>query len=450
MAAALACAALLLFDRWRRDGSMVAGWCVPPVFLLALLSSEFAVSALGYFIAHSLCLDRGKPSRRLTASLAYFAPTSVWFGLYLIGNYGTRGSGAYISPLEEPLAGGLAVLLRMPWLLNGTFGIGTADLHALAPTADRAQWSFLAWLVAAGILALLFPVIQRNRASRFWVAGLLFSSGLLCTSPPRNRLLVLLALSGAALVDLLVSELVAGLGRRLWRCAAATLAVLWLVVHGAVSPALRLASAHALVAPNQWLKVATDTACEGVNDDQQLIVMQAPNYYLGSLMASVGHANGCQAKRHRVLYGGAEAPIIRRLNERTLSVHTDFGFLQGPVDRVYRGASRRYHVGQGLQLSGVLILVKGVTENGDPKDVEFQFGWPLEDHRFHFVAWNGERYAPLEIPPVGKKVKLKGFATPPSVERVERRRPHQRRMKAMTPTTACPMKTKPKPQNLDR
>jgi hypothetical protein len=69
------------------------------------------------------------------------------------------------------------------------------------------------------------------------------------------------------------------------------------------------------------------------------------------------------------------------VNAQTLSIHAEHGFLEGPLDRVYRSESRPFTVGQGLQLSALQIVVVGITETGSPKDVEFRFAWPLEDNR---------------------------------------------------------------------
>jgi hypothetical protein len=139
-------------------------------------------------------------------------------------------------------------------------------------------------------------------------------------------------------------------------------------------------------------------------------VLQTPNYYVGSMMAGLGWARGCKASHVRVLYGGLEAPVVKRLDDKTLSVHTDHGFLEGPLDRVYRSETRPFAVGQGLQLSGVQIVVMAVTDRGTPTDVEFRFVWPLEDRKLRWVAWNGNRYAPFKLPPIGEEASVSGFA----------------------------------------
>jgi hypothetical protein len=410
MAAALAVVALLLFDRWRRDGSSIAGWLCPLILMLGLLSSEFAVSAVGYFVAYTIFLDRGSMKRRLVASRGYCVPLGVWAVMYVIGGYGARGSGMYVSPLDEPLAAARAVFERMPWLLTGGLGIAPAELGSVVPASSHPEWTFMGWFIAASVLALLLPLLRRNRGARFWVAGMLISSVPLCGSPPIARLLLLLSLSTMALVDILISDLAAKHGGRAWRLAAGALAAGWLLVRGVLSPIHLATATGRMLAFDGWLQAAVTTACKDVQPGQQLVILQTPNYYTGSIIASLLAARQCGASRVRVLYGGLETPTVRRENATTLAIHAERGFLEGPLDRVYRSESRRFSVGQGLQLTGLQIVVVGITEAGSPKDVEFRFGWPLEDHHLRFVQWAGNGFAPLVLPPSGERVQVRGLA----------------------------------------
>ncbi len=412
MAAAFGVVAVLLFDLWRRDRSKLAGWACPLVLMLGLLSSEFAVSAIGYFVAYTIILDRSPAKRRLLASLAYFVPLGVWAVMYVRGGYGARGSGMYVSPVDEPLAAARAVLQRMPWLLTSTLGIGPAELGSLVPASRFPTWTAIGWLIAASVLALLLPLLRRNVRARFWALGMLLSSVPLCTTPPANRLLLLLPMSGMALVDILVSDLVAKHGRAPWRLAAGMLAAGWLVVHGVLSPMQLAFATRAMRAPDQWLQAAVTSACKNVQAGQQLAILQAPNYYTGSMIATLMAGRRCGASQVRVLYAGLETPVVRRVDASTLLVHVESGFFHGPLDRVYRSESRPFSVGQGLQLSGLQIVVVGVTETGSPKDVEFRYAWPLEDQRLRFVQWTGNGYAPLVLPPPGEKVQVRGLAPP--------------------------------------
>jgi hypothetical protein len=119
-------------------------------------------------------------------------------------------------------------------------------------------------LIAGGVFAMLIPVFRRNPAARFWAVGLVLSSIPLCTTPPSDRLLLLLPLSGMAFVDILVHELRAGTGGRVWRLGAGALAAGWIVIHGVLSPIDLPSTVRTLVSHDEWLEVATESACEGV------------------------------------------------------------------------------------------------------------------------------------------------------------------------------------------
>jgi hypothetical protein len=410
MAAALSVVALLAFDRWRREGSRAAACACPVALLCALFSSELAVSALGYFVAYSLFLDAAALRRRLVAALTYVGPSLVWLIAYSIGGYGTRGSGMYISPVDEPLQAASAIVHRLPWLLTGTFGVLPADAGLLVPEDGRAVGSMLAWTIPVAIFALLLPIIRQSATGRFWAAGLVLASVPLCSGPPGDRLLLLSALSGMAFVDLLVAAVVSGIGGRLWRITAGVMAAFWLLVHGILAPVRLPSLTHRLSGPAEWLERASESACAGALGDQQVIVLNAPDAYFGCMLAGLAWSRGCRASHFRVLYAGLETPVVERLDDRTLLVRTERGFVDGLVNRSYRSESRPFVVGQGIQLSLLQIVVVGITSTGAPKDVEFRFGRSLEDRRFRFVAWNGERYAPVELPPPGKRVHLTGFS----------------------------------------
>lgn len=411
MAAALATAALVLFDVARRDSSRRASFLCSVVFSLGLLSSEFALSALGYFLAYTLVLDAAPWRTRLKSALAYLVPAAAWLVVYLAGHYGTRGSGIYISPLEEPFAAASAVFTRIPWLIAAVFGMGTAELGNVVPDEGRVPWAIVVWVVIGVIVLLLVPVVRKEKAAKFWLVGLLLASIPLGTTTPSDRFLLLIALSGMALVDLLIRGIATRTANLVWRIGASVLALGWLVVHGVFAPMLLPSRARTLLIPNEWLEHAVQSVCEGARTDQQLVVFQAPNYYVGSMIAGVGWLRGCG--HVRVLHAGFETPIVTRTDDRTLLVHTERGFIVGPLDRVYRSESRPFVLGQGLQLSGVQIIVRAVTVSGAPRDVEFRFAWPLENEQLQFVGWNGRAYTKAHLPGVGERVPIVGFLDPP-------------------------------------
>ena len=240
MAAAFATLGLLAHDRWRRDGFRAGALLSPLLLMLGLASSELALGAAGYLIAHAVVLYPAPRARRALAALSWILPVLGWAVAYRLLGHGVWRSGLYVDPWVNPLAFGRALLERGSVLLLGQLGFLPSDLHTLLD----GRWAAL-FAVGAGLIVGLFafsmlPVLKSDRRARFWALGMVLCVVPVTTAFAQDRLLLLVGLGGMGLVGSLLSALASGMrfstSRR--RRFALGLAGLLLVSHVVVGPLL--------------------------------------------------------------------------------------------------------------------------------------------------------------------------------------------------------------------
>jgi len=98
--------------------------------------------------------------------------------------------------------------------------------------------------------------------------------------------------------------------------------------------------------------------------------------------------------------------MLTRLDESSLRIRYEDGPFIGPLGTLWRGPDRPMHAGQVVELEGMTAEVVEITEVGEPREVLFRFGVPLEDTSLRWVQWEGGVYVPFEPPAVGETVRL--------------------------------------------
>ena len=409
IATAFAVLAIWAHDRWRRDGWKAGAFVGPVALWLALASGELAVGAVGYFVAHALCIDRASVPRRVLAQLPWLATVCVWAVPYRLLGFGARASGAYVDPLGDPVGYLEAVAHRLPLLAHGLFSAPSTDFVVVL---ERWHSVFLAVGAALGVLAIagLVPVLRQSATARFWALGAGLSMLPACTAMPSDRMLFLPGIGGMALVATVVARwLFGGLPERgAERVVATALAAVWLAVHGLGAAVLLPYRSLGVRKHDDWVRSAEGPAFAGVaRRDQQLVIVNAPDFYTGTLLLGVRNAEKKLVPHHvRVLYGGDEPVRLTRHDARTVLVRPARGFLMPKMNTVYRSSDHPMRVGQGLQLTGLQIVVQEVDDEGAPLAATFRFEQPLESDALVWVAWNGETYVPFEPPRSGRTVEV--------------------------------------------
>jgi hypothetical protein len=414
ISATLALPALAAHHRWLALGWRPGAWLGPACFALGLCAGETAVAVFGYLVAYSLVLDRARIPRRALHLLAYVVLLVLWRALFGLLGLGSAGSGGYHDPGREPLAYALALAERLPVLLGSQLALPLADVWFWgAPELQRVVWVLCA-ACALAVLGLGHALLSRDREARFWTVGMVLSACVVAASVPGERLLLVPGVGGAVLVARLILVLVPGAGagvdvsraarwgRRVGRPALLGLVALHLILAPLMLP-LRAGvpelTAAALARAERGVPVAD--AIEG----QTVVVLNAPFDIMVSYLQPAREARGVPRPAHLHWLATASSPLtIERVDERTLRVRPERGFLYSSAERHYRGDPRALKVGASVTLSEMTVRVVEVTADGRPQAAEFRFRDQLESGRYRFVRFLDGELVPARLPERGGRV----------------------------------------------
>ena len=108
--------------------------------------------------------------------------------------------------------------------------------------------------------------------------------------------------------------------------------------------------------------------------------------------------------RTRLLAESFSDVSVTRLDEVTLRLHLDDGFLDSPMHRLLRGPSRPFHQGDVVELSNMTATVNQITDDGRPRTVTFRFAAPLESREWLWMRGVGFRFVDWTPPKVVETV----------------------------------------------
>jgi len=112
--------------------------------------------------------------------------------------------------------------------------------------------------------------------------------------------------------------------------------------------------------------------------------------------------------RHtRVLAPALPAVVIRRLDERTLSIRPENSFIAWRFEHLFRSERRPMSVGQQVKLTGLTIEVTELTPDLRPAEAVFHFAVPLEDSSLRWLHWQDGEFISFIPPKVGETIELR-------------------------------------------
>jgi hypothetical protein len=434
---------LIAHDRWRRDGWNRGGLIAPFTFLLCLLSSEGGVAAGAFLFAYSLFLEKTPWQRRLAALVPYAAIGIAWSILRILFGFGVIGSAMYVDPGTTPLAFVRALVERAPILLWGIWYFPPPDIYqTLSRTAVQVFWG----VAATGVLLALFvltPLLRADRVARFWAFGAVLAVIPSCAMAfPSNRLLLFAVVGGLGVL----AQFLAGvygqgswLPRGVWsRRMLRAVAGLLVAIHIIVAPLLLGLIAFG-IAQNSGAhaRLAQTIPLDPGLKEQTLLFVNSPTGIVTTYGLVYFALNKQPVPRRALVLGASICPVeVQRVDERTLAVRPDLGFLPkrgSPCptarlihfnaayslqmfDSIFRDDSMRMHQGDRFTLSDVVIEVTRVSDEGNPLEVVFHFAHPLEDSSYRWLQWTQTGFGKFVIPAVGETVILPGIAPLPAAK----------------------------------
>lgn len=402
--------ALLAHDRARREGSAAHGLVAAIAMAAGLAAAEFAVGAVAYLIAYALFVDEATLRKRALSLLPYAGIVLLWRLAYSAAGYGAHGLGSYIDPIGDPLRFAAVVPERLVALLASQMGGPSADFGPLFPPQVAPALLIVAVVSVVVGMWLLFPTVRRDRTMRFWACGSVLAAAPICATWSSDRLLWFVGLGAAPLIASTISTaLQAGLwspGHRLRGALVGSLALGHLVAAPLQLP-IRAWSMN-----NLGRKVAAADASlptdAGV-EVQTFVILDPPVPIYASYVPVRRAVRGEPAPKHLYwLVTRTSGATIERLDERTLRVTVDRGFLDSIFEQHYRDPTFEMPVGHRIELSEMTVEVVQQTADRRPSVCDFTFRKPLNEYRF--FRWTADRYQATEAPPVGQAIRLPPIA----------------------------------------
>ena len=427
-----------LHHRHARSGSIFYGIGAALSFAGGLLGGEGAVAALAYLVSYSLFLDSRSWPARARDMAVYGGILLAWRAIYHGFGFGVYGSGLYLDPGQDPARVAWNAARWIPVMIASILTSPILNRYvALAPEAQTWAW-------AASILALLvlgfalFPLLRRDRVARFWALGMVLATGPACaTTVPDDRVTLCAAIGFAPLMAAFLAGVADGApwaaGKRRWLRVAALFLAAAHLLQPLPGHAKRLAS---LLKPPPPARPLVPPVLR-TGPEQDLVIVNPPEVMWLVYLPYILGADGAAIPAHmRLLTSGPGDLEVRRTDASTLTVVSACGPLiptspavalppGAPVfDRLYGGrlVSTVFRAewlksvpGDTVTLPGLTVTVSRVDQSGLPLEARFAFDRPLDDPRFHWVAWDSRRamYVRYTPPAMGATDRLPGpFASP--------------------------------------
>lgn len=408
IAGVLGMATLLVHDRAVGAGRDAGRGLAAFLYGSALLAGESAVATLGYLVAHACFLDPAPARRRALHLAPYAAITIAWSVVYRWLGYGVHGSGVYVHPQSDPLRFLAAAIQQAPVLLFGQVAGVPSDLWLLCPS----PYHVLYWLVALSTLVslvwILRPLLRDSAAVRFWAAGSLLSVVPICATFPSDRLLVFVGFGAMGVLAELIGRTFGDM--EVVRPSRPLRAVVigLMVVNLGVAPLMLLGRARtvdALGAISE--KIDRSIPAAAWIADKTLVAVTVPvDGILAYAMVRRAALGTPRPGRFRILSTGVGRVEVERLDDRTLRVRPERGFLSAQIETMARAPSEPMSAGEQVSVSDMAVRVIAVDAHGRPLEAEFRFSRSLEDPSFVWMRWSGRSLVPWSPPAIGASESL--------------------------------------------
>ncbi|MDA8140338.1 MAG: hypothetical protein M0036_16950 [Desulfobacteraceae bacterium] len=412
---------LYCHDRWRRDHWRPGRYLGTIFFLLSLLCGEAGLAMGAYLLAYEVFLGPHKLSGKATGIAPYTLVAGTWLILYLRLGYGTFGSGFYSEPGEDPMAFLLALIVRVPVLLNGQWLLPDGAFYQYVPKPYSYLVLGMIYLLLGGLFLLLRPLLKRDAVARFWALGMILSLLPICTTEPLNRNLLFVGLGA---MGLLAQFLAAWLDQspwlprlRVWRGLAKAFVVILIMVHFVHAPMMLPLTCKSMKRFEDT--IIGDPLMELVQHEDlsgKTAVFINPPITFGISFVPLlceEHHMGAPVSSFGLLSGLGTDLIMKRIDEVSFEIESQ-GFIAKDLDQLFRGVDYPMRAGQIVNLNGMRVEVLTLTADQRPLRVRFTCDRRLEDDGLEFYVWqdNGFVFVHYKMPQIGQTAHLLGPTTP--------------------------------------
>jgi len=414
IATSLSLWALVMHHCQVKEGLRLGALWGPLLFGASLLAGEGSIAICGFLFAHAWFLESGPRTQRLLRLLPYAALAIGWRVASRMLGYGVHGSGVYVDPGSDPLAFIPLLLERAPILLYSQLGGPWSDgwsAYFVIPGL-AALIMALAFFMISVSTALIIPLWKREPSMRFFAVGMVLATIPPSATFPADRLLTWMSFGGMGVCALIIGayiderDTIVG---PIYRRGIATFAT-WVFVIGHVitGPLAFPFRARAISTIREVIDRADSTVPKSESIRDKVVIFANPPTdplacYVPIIRASTGEP---RPKTIRWLATAASAVTLERLDDRTLRVKPQGGFLPTNAELMLRSERNPMRVGEEVVLEHMTVRITALTADKRPAEAVIRFDAPLEDPKFYWMQWVDFGYVPFAPPPIGKTVEL--------------------------------------------
>ena len=266
--------------------------------------------------------------------------------------------------------------------------------------ARRAQCAPLLRDRRGAVRALFARLCRRDRLARFFAVGAIGAVVPICSTFPADRLLWFVGIGAMGLVAGWIE-----LRPRAWWAAVVT--VLLILIHVVLAAPLLVVRSRSMITVSRPILRADASIPPSDQLRGGMLVLVNPPSDLFVAYVVIRRASENQPlPTTRWLATGTTDVAITRLDDRSLEVRPDGGFIPFVSERMLRRLDRRFTRGENIALNGVEVTIMEITSDGRPAEIVARFDRSLDDPTLHWAAWRGHGFVPWAPPPVGARVVL--------------------------------------------
>jgi hypothetical protein len=411
ISAVFAITSLLLYDRWQQQGWFPGAFLAPVCLGLGLLGGESALAIFGYFFAYELFISRGSLLSRLFHLIPEMAVVVLWRIVYSWLGYGTSGTGLYLDPAQSPMLFFGSLVQRLPILLLGQLGMPNSALWTIVPGFWPLAIFVFSLLFLAFTAWMLWPLLRRDRLSRFLALGMVLAAIPSCATYPNDRLLFFTGIGGMGLVvqyialarQSLKSDTAMFLDRP--RAAAGMLFSIWVAVHMVLGPVLLPFDAGL----SRIIQQPIDRGAATLPDPEkgQIIMVHLPMDMMQPYIFLTRFSRDTAASVDlQILSAGLTAVEIEGVDAHTVIIRPQEGLFSEPWDRAFRDDSLPLSPGDRVKQNGMTAQVTKTNANGRPAEIRYSFEAALDDPQLQWVTWSRRGFVPFRPPVPGERILL--------------------------------------------
>jgi hypothetical protein len=133
-------------------------------------------------------------------------------------------------------------------------------------------------------------------------------------------------------------------------------------------------------------------------EQRTLVILNAPADFFAAYIQAERAWKGLPRPRHLYWLTSAATDVrVSRTNANTLELERAGGFWTTPLEQHYRRRLDRLRPGGRVVLPHMTAEVMGPESDEGPERVRFHFDAPLELEDFLFLAWNHDRFEPVQL-----------------------------------------------------